>query len=1714
MELHILSLLLLFLVQGSQPVPDDRFLITAPRMFRVGVSEKVLVQMGKQHLNTWVTLYLEDEYRGIVSEQRTVRCHHEKEIKEAELMIDEVTMSEVVRRRGRPLTYLNLVATSSSFSSRKLTRVLVAKRKGHIFIQTDQPIYTPMQPVRYRIFTLDRTFRPLNQKVEISVYNAVGNRVMKTIREVEGGIYKNSFNIPSVSKMGTWRIKAHYREEQAYAASVEFKVQKFVLPSFEVNIVARENFILLGTEQFHFTISALYSHGEQVAGAYHCQFGVAEKGSTPDLKIKSIFMKHAELTGSVNGTAEVSFQISELDKQLQRQRNQTLSQIRQTGSYIYLGVFVTNVKSGEIQKANIYLPVVSQKYNIDLSRTRPYFLPGFPLDVVTYLRFPDGSPAEGVPINIRMLQSQQQQRRSTTNQEGAAFAVFNLPSADEITLEVSVEGIQQRKVIRRASSPSGSYLYMNIDNRLYSVGDHLIINFNTIGAPTSGYIYYMILSRGSLLWEERSEYAVPIGIAVRHNLLIKANMVPSFHVIGYYFDQRGNIIADSAWVDVRDECEINVKVTTEGASKPGRQSVLEFDLHGQKSKVALLAVDKAIYALHANNKLTSKKVFSTMQSNDLGCTYSGGSNPASVLTEAGLSFFTQSEEMSLQKLSCSSQSARHRRSVDLHQEMMALASNYTDEELQECCTQGFTPTPMKLTCEERARRISLVEKNSMCIEVFNKCCREGARLLQKKMREDSQKGYGRTEELNEIEDYFLNEVQYIRRHFPPSFDFTEFDINGKGSHTLRLPDSITTWEIQVVTLSADKGFCVVEPHELRVSKDVFVSLRLPYSVRRFEQLAISPVIYNYGQKSLQVAIHMEQAEGLCAPGSATTTSYVTINLEPQSSQFVTFSAVPMVTGAIPIKIRLFDIVNTLGIDAIEKTLNVLTEGVEKTDEETRVFNLSGRNENAFIIDGSLPDDTVPDSTSNIFVSAEGNGFGRSHAKNLLSPQKVDRLIILPTGCLEQTMTKLAPTASAIRYLDLSDQWYKLPTGRRDEALDYLEQGYFRIFNYKSNDGSYGLWKTTTYSNWMTALIVKVISMIAERQQMVIGQQGRITRVVPLSQIQHSVGYLLSVQQDDGSFGDPHPVLHRGVMAERERKASMTAFVTIALYRSINLLEHQRDEAEAAISRATTYLQAQLQNLQHPYSVAITAYCLAACQPRDTDHSSTWDKLMSLATEGPNDTYLWTTDASQANMKSSDALTVDATSYALLAAVQLGKTEMADKIASWLTTQENYGGGFRSSQDTLSALEALAEYELKRPAIPETRMEAEFTAPGRRDVVKLVYDGKEDRVETSLKKLTGNNINVRLSGTGTVKLKFLKAFHLLEPKGSCNKVSINVTAEGKVKYTTTVMENYDYYDDSDYANDAPSEAEKLKTAIEWFGAHTRSRRDLGSDSDGKETVTYKVCVSHSMDRNLTGMGIADITLLSGFEAVTAHLDKLKLTPERYISHYEISNGRVLLYFNELYRSEECIEFDATQEVAVGLLQPAPAVFYDYYEPKVRCTVFYSAPRRSKKVVTLCSDDVCQCAERPCHKMKNTFSYAGKMITKQDRYNHACFSPTVDYAYIVKVTEVSVKSNFELYKATVMEVLKMHGDNQVGENSVRVFANRRQCKGQLEVESQYLIMGKDGSTRDSEGRMQYLLESNTWVERNPSAEECTRSARRSACRGFNGFTREYKINGCRQ
>lgn len=39
-----------------------------------------------------------------------------------------------------------------------------------------------------------------------------------------------------------------------------------------------------------------------------------------------------------------------------------------------------------MQHAEVELPIISHKYTIDLSRTRSYFVPGYPLDVVVCMK--------------------------------------------------------------------------------------------------------------------------------------------------------------------------------------------------------------------------------------------------------------------------------------------------------------------------------------------------------------------------------------------------------------------------------------------------------------------------------------------------------------------------------------------------------------------------------------------------------------------------------------------------------------------------------------------------------------------------------------------------------------------------------------------------------------------------------------------------------------------------------------------------------------------------------------------------------------------------------------------------------------------------------------------------------------------------------------------------------------------------------------------------------------------------------------------------------------------------------------------------------------------------------------------------------------------------------------------------------------------------------
>ena len=76
--------------------------------------------------------------------------------------------------------------------------------------------------------------------------------------------------------------------------------------------------------------------------------------------------------------------------------------------------------------------------------------------------------------------------------------------------------------------------------------------------------------------------------------------------------------------------------------------------------------------------------------------------------------------------------------------------------------------------------------------------------------------------------------------------------NGRTSQTVTFPDSITSWSLQAVGVSATSGMCVATPSNVTVFKEFFLQLDMPYYVVNGEQVEIEATLYNYGDEELTV----------------------------------------------------------------------------------------------------------------------------------------------------------------------------------------------------------------------------------------------------------------------------------------------------------------------------------------------------------------------------------------------------------------------------------------------------------------------------------------------------------------------------------------------------------------------------------------------------------------------------------------------------------------------------------------------------------------------------------------------------------------------------------------------------------------------------------------------------------------------------------------------
>uniref|UniRef100_A0A8C0UKF0 Complement C4-like n=1 Tax=Cyanistes caeruleus TaxID=156563 RepID=A0A8C0UKF0_CYACU len=1623
MERLVLLMSFCLLLSNTQQAPS--FLITAPNVVHLGTHEMITVQVHGAQSPVQVTAYFKDETKNqLLSERIYFNLNQNNDYQEMKkIMVKPGALQQNLLKKNN-LSYVLLVTESKElYSAAKSTRILLSSKKGYIFIQTDKPIYTPSSQVRYRIFILDNAMRPTHDTVTVTVLNSKGIVVKKSDQKINT-VFGEHFDIPDIAEPGTWKIKAWFHQHEMSNVSTEFEVKRYELPSFEVKLIPLHPYYHIWNDSFVFDIEAKHSYGKEIQGAAYVRFGIIDENED------KIFIPGLEQQLSIqNGKRRVTLNTPLLEEKLRK----SISTLE--GFHLYVAVTTVETASGEMREEELSsVKFVRSPYAVDLSNTKKYFVPGAPFSVMASATSVDGAPAAFLFITATVTLPGKPPVKKTAfcNREGLVSITFDIPrDAQMLEIKVKAEEGKERLESPEASiraeryqSASPNYLSITIPHTVVAPGDTVPFTLNDIhqsGSGNIGYFYYMVVAKGQAELLGR----VPSSNKVI-TLKITEKMVPAFRFLAYYFienEGQQEIIADSVWVDVMDVCE--------------------------------------------------GKVFNAMNSYDLGCSAGGGANSIQVFTDVGLAFISDTIQSSMREgYKCLQSTKRQKRSLDFQKKMSGIASRYQNTALLKCCQDGMKLNPMRFSC---AKRLAKVSGSQECRRAFQDCC-EKAAALRRQAKQRSRVGLAR--QYNEHEELFDETSVSLRSYFPESWWWNFEEVKSPGKHSVKnfAPDSITTWEVQAISISPEKGFCVADPHTFAVFKDFFVSLRLPYSVRRHEQLEIKAVVYNYLPNDLQVTVKMDAVKGLCTAETTAKGVQLSLLAKGNSATPAFFSVVPLTVGEIPITITAFD-QDSGHSDSIRKNLKVVTEGVLQREEETICIN-SGLKSHT--VDLNRPSNMVPGSDSHVVVSLKGNIMDES-VENCLSLSGVEKLIQVPTGCAEQTMVKMAPAVYAIEYLDASEQWVNFNPKRKEEAIGMIEKGYTRLLEFQKEDGSYGAFKTTPSSVWLTAFIVKVLTRSREYFS------------IQDSHISNSISYLVNQQQADGSFHDHHPVMDRsmqGGIKSAEEDLAMTAFVTIALQQTLHA--YPSPDVARVIRGTVAYMRNQFSRNSDCYSSVIAAYALTLVQPDSEEAQSVKEKLRSCSSfdEAKQQRY-WG--------NGNNAVSVETTAYALLQTLLLEDMEYARPIATWLTERRSYGGGYCSTQDTVVALEALSAYSIQTLNTASTDLTVRLGTPGRQNYYSIVLTDAHEEFQKQLEFELGRKLEVSVHGKGNGTMSILKMYWSPELKNNtCNDLILTVEVEGSLKYSEAEYSDED--DDYEDLSTAGNSTFETLTKMDWFDIHSRRKRDVTTSSK-TESLQYKVCVRSTGPR-APKMSLVDLTLLSGLEPDTKELEQLVTASDRYIQHFEYKEGKVLLYFGELPSGPDpdCISFGAKQINPMGLVQPANAILYDFYNPDRRCSVFYSAPKHSAMLSKLCHANVCQCAEGPCPRQKSTFS---KTLTETTRVSFVCYQPTADYVYEVEILNSTNKNVFDYYEAKIHKILKASADESIQVGEHRQFLSRSMCKLNIVPGKRYLLMGRDGQTVDCNKKMQYLLDAQAWVEKIPEDSECRSTLRRQSCAHLQDF-----------
>ncbi|CAF3353066.1 unnamed protein product [Rotaria sp. Silwood1] len=623
-----------------------------------------------------------------------------------------------------------------------------------------------------------------------------------------------------------------------------------------------------------------------------------------------------------------------------------------------------------------------------------------------------------------------------------------------------------------------------------------------------------------------------------------------------------------------------------------------------------------------------------------------------------------------------------------------------------------------------------------------------------------------------LEDYL---VQSDLSLVPPSIMFEERShtgyyrsvffgtsrINSDGIGKILLPriKPYSTWLATGFALNNEFGLSIAKPIRLPINQGLFVLGSCPKQVKINERVLLTYAVTNYlGTDLTNVTLRIrtsspfqlfEESQPDHLLSSIDNDYTLTIpSLESSGVKTRHMIFIPKCAGIIQI---IIEVESQFGGDYEILTIFVRESGIKRKQLSTRLFDLTHEKKKTY---GPIVEKIIPSSTlRSVQFSVSGTDLDRLIKRYTTKTNTligIDRAIV----CLYRSL-------GLRHYLKNKGQ---IKSSLFDKAAKNITKVYQSLQLYNNYDGSYSFIsdKDTQHSSlYLTSLAFGAM----------------ISPMMPFHDnvtLNRTLNWILSHQQEDGSFDDNIPCFHYRFCSGKFRRESLTAIVLYSLTHDWSLMDsipefihdHLYHEQNNSIIRAQNYLQSRLKDVKSNLLIR-TLLEMALIQNRDLPlklrneiHEDLLSRKLTIVEEDDSKYLKYKGDKKAFY----DELLVNTMTISICAYYY--ESERASNIARWLVNQIQTHPYYDIILDDVFRTEALVQFcSLFHQHLEEEKFAITIDITADNGEKKQFKIDRKNMDMTQIFEFTlpVQQITYTVSGFGAVCVKLMKEFVQKEQK---------------------------------------------------------------------------------------------------------------------------------------------------------------------------------------------------------------------------------------------------------------------------------------------------------------------------------------------------------------